>query len=105
MKAMRHQGAGERAQWLTAVVALAEKPGWVPSTYMATHNQHQLTPGLGEQMASSGLHAHQAHTLYTDIYADNTHMDIIYIKILTRHQYMPSVIANIKVTLKWMARR
>lgn len=57
-------------------------------------------------MASSGLHADQAHTLYTDIYADNTHMDIIiYIKILTRHQYMPSVVANIKVTLKWMTRR
>lgn len=63
------------------------EPGSVPSTHMATHNQHQLAPGLGEQMASSGLHADQAHTLYTDIYADNTHMDIIiYIKILTRHQ-------------------
>lgn len=48
MKTMRHQGAGERAQWLTTVVALAEKPGSVPRTHMATHNQHQLTPGLGE---------------------------------------------------------
>lgn len=88
MKTMRHQGAGERAQRLTAVVALAENQvRSVPSTHMATHNQHQLAPSLGEQMASSGLHADQAHTLYTDIYADNTHMDIIiYIKILTRHQ-------------------
>ena len=34
--------AGEMAQWLSALVALPEDPGSIPSTHMVTYNYLQL---------------------------------------------------------------
>lgn len=36
------QGAGQMAQWLRVLVALADEPGLVPSTYMGARNHQSV---------------------------------------------------------------
>jgi hypothetical protein len=51
-------GAGELAQWLRAVAALAEKLGSVLSTHIAGGLQSPLTLVPGNLLSSSGLWEH-----------------------------------------------
>ena len=71
-------GHGEMAQWLRALVALAEDPGSVRSTHMMSHKC--LLPVPGDLMPSSRLFWHRTCTWY--IFCTCTYMqaNISYIK-------------------------
>lgn len=58
------------AQWLSALVALAEDPDSVPSTHMGDHNHPQLQfQGYLKNMPMVHKHTHRQNT--------NTHKDKI----------------------------
>lgn len=33
------KGAGDKVQWIKAMVALPEDPGWIPGIHMVAHNR------------------------------------------------------------------
>ena len=72
-------GAGEMAQWLTALAAHPEDPGLTPSTHTHTHTHTHggshppVTPVPGDLMPSSDLLRYQPCTEYTYRQNTNTH--------------------------------
>lgn len=57
----RHkEGAGDMAQWLKALAALAEDLGLIPRTHVSAHNVCYSSPR--DRMPSPDLPGHQTYT-------------------------------------------
>lgn len=75
-----NQGRGrEMVQWGRGAGALAEEPGWSPSTHIAAHDsQSSMTAAPKDPMSSSGLRRRQACVWYTDTHSNKISIHIRY---------------------------